>query len=461
MMTMNAITESKQASRRPNGDGAIKPREKGNGTIVYDIECRFDGRRFYASGKTAAKAQRNLQEKVSEYMRGINSTKKSTTMDAWMRKWLKESVKPSNIKSSTYCDYVYYVEKFILPHVGTVKLTEFSSNDIRKVLNDLVDREYSHSLYMKVRLMLKMSLDFAVEEGLLHNNVLDSMKLRPPNLKKAKEGTLLLPSEKAILLEYSAKKSRLYYLLVLLFETGLRIGEATALKWSDLDNEKMYIRVTKAYRRIRIDTEKSTKTKTTTKTKTKTKTELALTAPKSVAGTRLVPLTEKLRAELEKWKKTEEIKMADIIDRAAVDEKFSAPGNLHLDTVRLKKIHNAKQAERHRLIMEYAAQIVSENTVFSSRNGTRCEARNLSRQLTATKKAIAKEQGVDLKWFTFHQARHAFASSLVTEMNLDPKTVMQIMGHKDIHVTLKYYTHQSAEIAIERFHNTKGNRNMA
>ena len=73
--------------------------------------------------------------------------------------------------------------------------------------------------------------------------------------------------------------------------------------------------------------------------------------------------------------------------------------------------------------------------VFCSRNGTPYKSFR-----SAFEKAVEKARLVD---FTFHDLRHTFASRLVMS-GVDLPTVKELLGHKDISMTLRY-THLSTD----------------
>jgi integrase len=77
----------------------------------------------------------------------------------------------------------------------------------------------------------------------------------------------------------------------------------------------------------------------------------------------------------------------------------------------------------------------SEGVVFRSRKGTPYRSFR-----TAFERAVKQAQ---LRNFTFHDLRHTFASRLVMA-GVDLPTVKELMGHKHIHMTLRY-THLSSD----------------
>ena len=72
--------------------------------------------------------------------------------------------------------------------------------------------------------------------------------------------------------------------------------------------------------------------------------------------------------------------------------------------------------------------------VFTSSVGTPLDARNLTR----TFKAILRQVG--LPAIRYHDLRHT-AATLLLAQGVDPRTIMETLGHSQISLTLNTYTH--------------------
>lgn len=55
----------------------------------------------------------------------------------------------------------------------------------------------------------------------------------------------------------------------------------------------------------------------------------------------------------------------------------------------------------------------------------------------------------ELRKITIHGFRHTFATLLISETNVKPKTVQMLLGHKNIEITLNLYTHINQDNKIE------------
>lgn len=61
---------------------------------------------------------------------------------------------------------------------------------------------------------------------------------------------------------------------------------------------------------------------------------------------------------------------------------------------------------------------------------------------------------LELNGFNFHSLRHTFATRCI-ELGFDPKTLMEILGHSDIKITLAFYVHPTSELKIKNMEKIK------
>lgn len=95
------------------------------------------------------------------------------------------------------------------------------------------------------------------------------------------------------------------------------------------------------------------------------------------------------------------------------------------------RAHRSRQLEE-KLLLGSCWQ--ENNLVFTTRAGTPIEPRNLVRKFHS----ILKNAG--LPRYRFHDLRHASASFLIAQ-GIAPRTVMDILGHSQISLTMNTYAH--------------------
>lgn len=147
----------------------------------------------------------------------------------------KETVKPS-----TYREYERAIKPLKDSKLAKTKCRELNMNLIRAFLKSYDGcQNYLNNLVS----LMSQCLTEIYKDDLTPCNF--SEKIRKPKRERRgdkRKGRYLTPEEVETLLDKSGKMKNL---LILLNETGMRIGEALALNWSDVDLEKHILYVSK------------------------------------------------------------------------------------------------------------------------------------------------------------------------------------------------------------------------
>jgi len=104
---------------------------------------------------------------------------------------------------------------------------------------------------------------------------------------------------------------------------------------------------------------------------------------------------------------------------------------LALGVVDALRVHRRRQAEER---LRLGERWVDPSLVFASDIGSALDANNVADLFRARVKATKVPQ---VRWYDL---RHSFGSYLIRE-GVDVKTVSQLMGHKDVALTLRQYVH--------------------
>ena len=95
------------------------------------------------------------------------------------------------------------------------------------------------------------------------------------------------------------------------------------------------------------------------------------------------------------------------------------------------KTHRVRQLEERLLA---GNQWRDSGLIFTTRHGKPLDARNVNRQFHKILSAAG------LPSIRFHDLRHTAASLLLAE-GVEPRTIMEILGHSQISLTLDTYSH--------------------
>ncbi len=197
--------------------------------------------------------------------------------------WLNE--KKNYIKESTYAHYCFEVRNYLMPALGNLQMTELTEERIQEaVLHwQSVGADNGHSLkkssVQNLVVLLKQVLKFASKKGLADNYMLE-IHFMPRTTNKKRQ--VFSPGEQkkliqAVLEDLSFKS----FGILLCMNSGMRIGELCALKWSDIDIEDGTVHVRQTLQRIYMQDAEP-------------KTRVIITTPKTSASVRDIPLSSRV-----------------------------------------------------------------------------------------------------------------------------------------------------------------------
>jgi hypothetical protein len=176
------------------------------------------------------------QNKLSLQM-GLSGEKPSVDMNLSeaVRRW-EEAVVPT-IKGSTANYYRKILRANVLPHFGQQQISAIGRYDVEKFLAEQAST-YTRNTLRGMRVSLGRVLTWAVDCGWLKVNPCSGVRL-PRATGKRIVRTVLKPEQ---VVAIAQRLHEPYSSLVLLLAvTGLGIGEAIGIKWSDFDGDVLKI----------------------------------------------------------------------------------------------------------------------------------------------------------------------------------------------------------------------------
>lgn len=195
------------------------------------------GKRQYQSkmfeGSTS-QASQALTKMLREDDTGTLVRPGKMTLLAYLQQWYATKVQ---ISRSTLAGYKAHMKLYIIPTLGHLNLQEITPAVVQSTYNGLSEREMSPRVIEYSHTVLHQALAKAVKLGFLMRNPTEETE-RPA--KTRREFTILSPQQMVTLLT-SEKNRPLCTLWVLLLNTGLRPGEALALRWSDLEGDTLHV----------------------------------------------------------------------------------------------------------------------------------------------------------------------------------------------------------------------------
>jgi integrase len=182
------------------------------------------------------------------------------TIGSYADRWLtliSTTVKPRTLES-----YRQTVRNHLLPAFGTICVRDLSKGRIKDVLAAKIGSGLSRNTVRIIHATLRAMLNAAVDDGAILANPANRLgrQLRLVTAPAARQEDIKAMTREQVA-RFLAAANRtvpgMHALFLLMARTGIRLGEAIALKWADVDFQAREIRVVRALSAGRLDTPKS------------------------------------------------------------------------------------------------------------------------------------------------------------------------------------------------------------
>ncbi|MBO1199084.1 site-specific integrase [Staphylococcus simiae] len=189
--------------------------------------------------KAALEVELNLKNGFKEYV--------NFTLEQWLDYYL-ETWRKDKISQSTFEIELYAKRRLLTYYDPNIKIKDITPSMHQKFINTLIEHGYSKSTLSKTHNLLKRAMERAKYDRHIYFNPCDGITLQHKNLKE-RDKAKYLPKDKIKPFLDMVKKRDIYqyFLFRTLIETGMRIGEASALSWQDYDRKAKTISITKSY----------------------------------------------------------------------------------------------------------------------------------------------------------------------------------------------------------------------
>lgn len=385
---------------------AVSKRRDGTWQFVHDREPdpvtgrRRQKRRIgFKTRKAAEEAERLSRQEDDEDPLGLLDDEKLTVgeyMEHWLRKKRANLVHPS--KPSTLAGYEQMLRIHVRPSIGGVNLRQLRAVHLDRCYNAVVSAGRSITTARRVHALMHVALEMAVRDRILRRNPADEVEA--PNPPKARTRTPTV--EELLRLLDAADKSTLGPAYRFLALTGLRRGEAMALRWPDVDLEGCTVTIARSIRRIRrSEVLPGMELVEDEATPGKGKTVLAILPPKTRDS----------------------------------DAQIKVPAAaMQILRDHLKKQREEKMRER----LDYRDQGV----IFATPLGGHRDPDDLTRRWTR----LTRRLGLD--GIRVHDLRHSVATRML-EAGVEMKVVQEILRHSSYQTTANIYSHVSQDLQAD------------
>lgn len=190
---------------------------------------------------------RKKEEQIAQDMRdGIKPESANITVNDMFELW--RQVK-RGLKDNTFQNYQYMYRQFVAPSLGKRRIAALVKSDIKRFYNTLAEeRNLTITTVDGVHTVLHQILDIAVDDGYIRRNPSDNVmkELKKAHAFRQEKRRALTKQEQVLFLRYlreTPQYQHWYPVFAVMIGTGLRVGEATGLRWCDVDFENNIIDV--------------------------------------------------------------------------------------------------------------------------------------------------------------------------------------------------------------------------
>lgn len=383
--------------------GQLGARKRGKTWEWFFESARIDGKRKRITKggyRTKADAiEAGTQAKAEYDNAGAHFLPSEISVADFYDFWLEEYCKV-NLSMDTLIGYQKKIDLHIKPALGKYKLKSLTPAIIQKFLNDKFNQGYSRNTLSVFKGLLTGALNYAVEpmHFVKYNPAigtrLPSHRAVPETPSRKKDRNIIPLEQWEAIIKRFPEGHTCFIPLQLAYRCGLRLGEAFALTWGDVDFEAKTLYINKQVQNL--------------------------------DGT---------------WK--------------FYDPKYNSVRNIPLDSKMLGILERAKSsqgkskeyyAEHYTVLYEDSNRGINTKKegkelfmVNRRENGTYIQPRVLQH----CSRIIHYQLGFEN--FDYHSLRHTHTTMLL-ENGANPKDVQARLGHKNIEETLQIYAHATTKM---------------
>lgn len=385
------MIKERQRATRKDSKGRILRKGEGQDKTgrYYFVYTDLKGKRKRIYNLDLLELRQEEKELQKDIEDGIDSDTAQRTLNEQFELYLGTK----KIKETTKIDYISKWNTHIHDTLGYKKLCDIKKSDIQsfyKKLSDLGLRDTTIQTYARI---LQPTLESAVNDDIIRKNPAKNCINEYNEPSKVKEALTIEQQEN--LLNFVRESYNAYYpIIAFALSTACRIGEIIGLRWNDIDLKNRTISIDHQLRYIKKDNG----------------CEFVLNTPKSKAGVRTIPMTEKCYQAL--------IKQREIQMMLGINHNLEVAGikNFVFTTTAGKPyIPVAVNDALKRIVNSYNAI-----------------------EIEKAKKEIREPKL--LPKMSCHILRHT-ACTRLAECNVDIKVLQKFMGHSDIAMTMNIYNH--------------------
>jgi integrase len=226
---------------------AVIVREKKKGSGEWWVFINYKGKRRtkkIGSKKAANLVKREVEARLARGDMGMLREKCPTVAqygEEWLDSPLMEWAESTRINNR--CTFGLHIK----PQLGSKRLNEIKRKDIKTLIAKVKAKGLSPARLQSVVTVLSGMFENAIEDELVHSNPCHNTRKHCGN-EAVNDIDPLTAAEVQTMLDNASKLPAVAYTFYLMaVRTGMRVGELSALEWSDIDFDNRYVEVGKSY----------------------------------------------------------------------------------------------------------------------------------------------------------------------------------------------------------------------
>ena len=242
----------------------VRERPKGSGIywIFIDHQGKRKAKKVGRDKRLANEAAKKIEAKLilGHFDLSPDENQTPPTFGEYAKNWISLTV-PVTCKESTLRDYHDILKNHVLPVFGNYNITDVTRGMVKDFLLGKRKQGYAANTVCHFRDVISGVFNKAIDDEVLQTNPALRMGKYLRSKKDRREALAPLNSEElSVLLRTVRTHYKEHFpLFLLLARTGLRIGEALALKWEDIDFNGRFMEVKRGLVRGKIQTPKNGK----------------------------------------------------------------------------------------------------------------------------------------------------------------------------------------------------------
>lgn len=232
--------------RRGRGEGSIRERSDGRWEVRIDLGRGATGKRQRKSvfATTHAEAVQLLRKHGGRAVGGQLLTTSTPTVSQYLNEWF--AANQNAWRPSTSRSYRLAIYRYLVPAFGALRLERLTPLCVQRWLTE---EKATYGVRRRITLahaVLRSALSEARRLQLVAINAAELVKI----LKLRPRPIVPLTVEQARALLAAASSHRLEALLSVVLACGLRLGEATGLRWDDVNLDTGEIQIRQQLQRV-------------------------------------------------------------------------------------------------------------------------------------------------------------------------------------------------------------------